>query len=137
MMTTRSSTLATFWLAAGLALAIGQLTRWIFFSQATINYSLAFSLAAPTAMIYILTIMFLVLVTWLYYHYRGYGLVWSLALGLVVGGGTSNLVDRLMLRGGVADYWSLGSLSTINLPDVMITLGIVTAIWQLIRYDRT
>lgn len=43
---------------------------------------------------------------------------------LVVGGGVSNLIDRLVY-GGVRDIWQLPLLPTFNLADVAIMVGVL------------
>lgn len=48
------------------------------------------------------------------------------AVGLVVGGGAGNLVDRTA-RGGVVDFIALGSWPTFNLADVAIVVGAAVA----------
>jgi len=112
--------------------AVGQFARWLFFGKASINYALAFGISLPTALIYLITVVFIAAMIWLFYSQLRFGTVWALALGLIAGGGASNLIDRLALNGGVADYWWLFDISTINFPDIAITIGIVIAIWKLL-----
>ncbi len=67
----------------------------------------------------------------------------SLGLGLLLGGGVGNLVDRLAgapgpFRGGVIDWIQLfGSTGSMNLADVAINLGVVVlvvmAIWGALK----
>lgn len=121
---------STFWLVAGFAVVIGQTARMVWQSQGLINRALAFDIALPQLLIYVLTVGFLVGMIWLFYSKHRLGRWWAVGLGLVVGGGISNLLDRIML-GGVSDYWRLAGLSTINLPDVMITIGIALAIYLI------
>lgn len=58
------------------------------------------------------------------------------ALGLVLGGGLANLLDRLG-DGSVTDYFDLGigawRWPTFNLPDVAVTAGLVLAALLLVR----
>ncbi|QIN85422.1 signal peptidase II (plasmid) [Rubrobacter tropicus] len=60
------------------------------------------------------------------------------ALGLILGGGLANLLDRLGDR-GVTDYLDVGLGSwrwpTFNLPDVAITVGAVLVAWAFLRDD--
>lgn len=62
--------------------------------------------------------------------------VGGVALGLILGGGISNLLDRLR-DGRVTDYLDLGLGSwrwpAFNLPDVTITAGFLLAGWLLAR----
>ncbi len=67
----------------------------------------------------------------------------SLGLGLLLGGGIGNLVDRLggspgPFRGGVIDWIQLfGSTGSMNLADLAINLGVavlvVTMIWGAVK----
>ncbi len=94
---------------------------------------LAFNIMLPTAIVFAVMIVFLMAMLWLFYSQKRIGVGWAWALGLIVGGGASNLLDRVLLSGGVADYWNLGSLSFINLADVAITFGIIMALGILIK----
>ena len=63
---------------------------------------------------------------------------YALALGLLMGGGISNLLDRF-LHGGVVDYvyWHCGfDFAIFNFADVMIDLGVVLILWQNFRDDK-
>ncbi len=56
----------------------------------------------------------------------------ALALGLILGGGISNLLDRF-LQEGVVDYvyWHCGfDFAIFNFADVMIDLGVVIILWM-------
>ena len=57
---------------------------------------------------------------------------YALALGLILGGGISNLLDRF-LQEGVVDYvyWHCGfDFAIFNFADVMIDLGVVIILWM-------
>jgi len=123
--------IAGFWLTAGLVVGICQLVRIQLASFAILNHGLAFSINLPTLAIFVVMALFIGLMIWLFYARQRLGWRWGVALGLIVGGGASNLVDRIILKGGVADYWQIGNLSTINLADIAITTGIIIAIWLL------
>lgn len=60
----------------------------------------------------------------------------GVALGLILGGGIANLLDRLG-DGAVTDYLDAGVGSwrwpTFNLPDVAITVGVFLVVWTLWR----
>jgi len=56
---------------------------------------------------------------------------YALALGLILGGGVSNLLDRFTQK-GVVDYvyWHCGfDFAIFNFADVMIDLGVVIILW--------
>lgn len=62
----------------------------------------------------------------------------GVALGLILGGGISNLLDRVG-DGRVTDYLDVGLGSwrwpTFNLPDTAIVAGVVLVLWLLARND--
>jgi len=63
---------------------------------------------------------------------------YALALGLILGGGVSNLLDRFM-HGGVVDYvyWHCGfDFAIFNFADVMIDLGVVIILWLSFKKDK-
>ncbi len=123
----------TFWLAVIFTMGASQLTRWYFAKSITINMGLAFNIMLPTILVFVVVIVFLGLMLWLFYSQKKNGIGWAMALGMIVGGGASNFLDRILLSGGVADYWNLGNFSYINLADVAITLGIIIALGILIK----
>lgn len=63
---------------------------------------------------------------------------YALAIGLLMGGGVSNLLDRF-LHGGVVDYvyWHCGfDFAIFNFADVMIDLGVLLILITSFRHDR-
>jgi signal peptidase II len=63
---------------------------------------------------------------------------YALALGLILGGGVSNLLDRFM-HGGVVDYvyWHCGfDFAIFNFADVMIDLGVVIILWLSFKKEH-
>ncbi len=63
----------------------------------------------------------------------------SIALGLLMGGGISNLLDRFVHE-GVVDYiyWHCGfDFAIFNLADVMINLGVILILWKTFRKKET
>lgn len=59
----------------------------------------------------------------------------ELALGLVLGGATGNLIDRLRF-GYVTDFIDVGLWPAFNLADSAITLGAILLAYSLLRYAR-
>ena len=63
---------------------------------------------------------------------------YALALGLLMGGGISNLLDRF-LHGGVVDYvyWHCGfDFAIFNFADVMIDLGVLIILIISFKHDK-
>jgi len=63
---------------------------------------------------------------------------YALALGLLMGGGISNLLDRF-LHGGVVDYvyWHCGfDFAIFNFADVMIDLGVLLILIISFKHDK-
>lgn len=63
-----------------------------------------------------------------------------ITVGLIVGGGIANLLDRLD-DGRVTDYldWGVGTwrYATFNLPDVCIVLGIAGSMWVVLKQENS
>jgi signal peptidase II len=63
---------------------------------------------------------------------------WAVTLGLLVGGATGNLVDRLLRapgvgRGAVVDFISVPHFASFNLADSAITVGAALAVLLSLR----
>lgn len=59
----------------------------------------------------------------------------SFGLALILGGGISNLIDRLM-RGCVVDFVDLKIWPAFNLADAAICIGVAVLIYSLLKGDR-
>jgi signal peptidase II len=69
---------------------------------------------------------------------RLYSRPWAVVLGLLLGGATGNLIDRLVrapgvFRGEVVDWIRLPHFAVFNLADSAITIGGVLAVWLALR----
>lgn len=53
-------------------------------------------------------------------------------IGLILGGATSNFLDRV-LRGYVVDFIDIPFFSVFNLADVAITIGVMLMIYELLK----
>ena len=104
-----------FWLVA-IVMGIDQAVKWWWLKQgvAVVNYGVAFGLGASDMWWVVVG----AIVAYLWWSKRGWQ--WN----LIIGGGMSNLVDRLV-RGGVVDGWW-----GFNLADVVIVTG---SIWLIAR----
>ncbi len=122
-----------FYLTVLLSIAIAQGVAG-YFTSATLNSGIAFNISLPTIVIYLVTVGFIIAIT-AFYHLGPHSLFWSLACGLVVGGGLSNLLDRLIHQGAVRDYIPFLN-SIINVADVFIVGGIVAICVILNRYGN-
>ena len=64
----------------------------------------------------------------------------TIALSLILAGGTGNLIDRIFNRGSVIDFMNMGigSIRTgvFNLADIAITIGTIWLILLLIRHGN-
>jgi signal peptidase II len=67
-------------------------------------------------------------------RHRDRPLVW-LPTGLLIGGATGNLIDRLR-EGAVTDWFDLSWFPAFNLADVAITFGVLTLLYVLEHGDR-
>ena len=62
----------------------------------------------------------------------------KISLVLILGAGTSNLLDRLFY-GCVRDFINIGIIPTFNIADAIITLGVILLLLNIImrNYDET
>ena len=99
-----------------------------------VNYGFAFSLFEKNAGVpVILSIFAILMFVFLMRKYAG-----KLGFWLVVGGGVSNLLDRVMRDGAVVDFIKVGFLKDFpifNIADIGIVLGILVMGFELGR-DR-
>jgi len=96
------------------------------------NTGAAFSLA-PGATLLFTTVAIAVVLAILRISGRVRSSGWALSLGLLLGGATGNLVDRLFRspgpgRGGVVDWIALGWFPSFNLADSGIVVGGMLAV---------
>lgn len=101
------------------------------------NTGIAFGLfAGATSLVVILTA---VAVSWMLVYFARSGArhpVLPVALGLVIGGSVSNLVDRVRL-GHVTDFLSIRWWPAFNLADSFIVVGVAMLLGALVLADRT
>ena len=100
------------------------------------NSGIAFGLfASATSIVILLTTL---AVAWMLYFFGRSGArhpVLPVALGLVMGGSVSNLVDRVRL-GHVTDFLDFKYWPAFNLADSFITIGVVILLLALMSADR-
>jgi len=134
------------------AIAADQLTKWIVSSQLSLDESLhvlgpfsihhvqnsgiAFGLfASATPLVTALTAL---AVGWMLLFFARSGArhpVLPVALGLLIGGSTSNLIDRIRL-GHVTDFLDLRYWPAFNLADTFIVVGVAALLLALVISDR-
>ena len=111
-----------FWI---ITLILSQFMRILFAKATVFNLGLAFGVMIPNQLIIPVMVLFLLLILIWYFKTLPKSLYEIAGFGMILGGGTSNLLERFMFAGKVADYWPLFNISTINLADVFIGLGIL------------
>ena len=100
------------------------------------NSGIAFGLfARGTTIVILLTSL---AVAWMLYFFARSGSrhpILPVALGLVIGGSVSNLVDRVRL-GHVTDFLDLRYWPAFNLADTFIVVGVAALLLALVASDR-
>jgi signal peptidase II len=100
------------------------------------NSGIAFGLfASATPIVILLTAL---AVAWMLYFFARSGSrhpVLPVALGLVIGGSVSNLIDRVRL-GHVTDFIDLKYWPAFNLADSFIVIGVAALLLALVAADR-
>ena len=101
------------------------------------NSGIAFGLfASATPIVILLTSL---AVAWMLYFFARSGSrhpVLPVALGLVIGGSVSNLIDRVRL-GHVTDFLDVRFWPAFNLADSFITIGVAILLLALMAADRS
>jgi signal peptidase II len=134
------------------ALAADQLTKWIVTSNLALddgvhvlgpfwihhvrNSGIAFGLFASATVVVILATG--AAVAWMLVFFARAGArhpILPVALGLVIGGSTSNLLDRVRL-GYVTDFLDFRYWPAFNLADSFIVVGVLVLVVALVRADR-
>jgi signal peptidase II len=104
------------------------------------NPGAAFSFA-PSLTILFSLIAITVIVVILRYSRRIRSTPWAVTLGLLLGGATGNLVDRIfrypgLFRGWVVDWIQIPHWPVFNLADSAIVCGGILAVWLSVRGIR-
>ena len=101
------------------------------------NKGIAFGLGENTGwlLMLLLGVIFVVFIVLYFRYLRGSYWVIQVAVGMVFGGAISNIIDRIT-RGAVVDYISVFGLSTFNIADCGIVLGVIVVIASVIFCPR-
>jgi signal peptidase II len=106
---------------------------WIHHVQ---NSGIAFGLfASATSLVIVLTALAVAWMLWFFAHSGARHPILPVALGLVIGGSVSNLVDRIRL-GHVTDFLDLRFWPAFNLADSFIVVGVGVLLFALVASDR-
>jgi signal peptidase II len=104
---------------AAFGLNLGSMSRWIFMG---------------------LSLVALVILGQLYRATKEGDLLRTMALGLVCGGATGNLIDRFRSGMGVVDFIDVGigvhRWPTFNVADMAVSTGAILLAWVLLQEDR-
>lgn len=102
-----------------------------------LNKNVAFSIELP---VWVVLLALIVLVAVGFSQWRGWSAqdkkVRAWALGLLLGGALSNILDRVMF-GAVRDFIDLRVWPVFNLADVALTLGVIGVLWYAVRSSHT
>jgi signal peptidase II len=99
------------------------------------NRGIAFGMFADGGLVLVLfAVAALIALLVFFARHRDRPLVW-LPTGLLIGGATGNLIDRLR-EGAVTDWFDLSWFPAFNLADVAITFGVLTLLYVLEHGDR-
>ncbi len=107
---------------------------WIFYFKYTLNSGAAFSLFSSSS-VYVEWIAGVVVVVLILFAIRSVSFLQAIGFGLVIGGATSNLSDRVFrhINNSVIDFIYTKYWPTFNVADSCITIGIVLVIISYIK----
>ena len=134
------------------AIVADQLTKWIvasnleygggvhilgpFWIRHVQNSGIAFGLfSSATAGVTVITSVAVIWMVWFFARSGGRHPVLPAALGLLIGGSLSNLVDRIRL-GHVTDFIDFRYWPAFNLADSFICIGVIMLLLALFAADR-
>ncbi len=76
-----------------------------------------------------------------YFFSKSLSLLSYLALSLIISGGLSNLIDRIIYKGVVVDFLNIGignfRTGILNMADIAITVGITLMLYTSLAKDRS
>ena len=112
------------------------LGTWLQWSFAT-NSGAAFSFGSGNAWIFTV-IAAAMIVTVLFFTWRVTNMWWALAMGLILGGGTGNFIDRMVRepgvgQGHVVDFIAVPNWPVFNVADIAIVVGAGLAVLLSLR----
>lgn len=118
-----------------LVVGLDQMGKWFVLRlgwQNVSNRGIAFGLFASTNWLFFLVLFSLLALgaAWVVRMRKETDWPSSLGLGLLVGGGVGNVLDRL-IRKGVVDFLSLGFGPRFNLADAAIVGGLAVLSWPI------
>ena len=100
------------------------------------NAGIAFGLfSSATSLVIVLTALAVAWMLWFFARSGARHPILPVALGLVIGGSVSNLVDRVRL-GHVTDFLDLRFWPAFNLADSFIVVGVGVLLYALVASDR-
>lgn len=101
-----------------------------------LNKGAAFGVLAHYRLLFVAVSVFAIIAILAYILFRGErSLAVGLALGLVLGGASGNLVDRIRF-GYVIDFFDMRIWPVFNVADSCITVGCVLLGWHLLVHQR-
>lgn len=116
---------------------IGQLLRFTLVYNDSAAFSLGVGATWPLTMISSLAVLAI-----LWFGPRSRSLIWLIISGLVLGGATGNLIDRLFrepgfANGHVVDFLQIPfNFPIFNLADSFVVIGVGLAIYRTLRGDE-
>lgn len=96
-----------------------------------LNDGAAFGILSNQKIFFVIFTVILLIALLIYRHFHGKDDLHTVALGLILGGATGNLIDRLRL-GAVVDFFDFRVWPIFNVADIAIVLGSVLLIYSLL-----
>lgn len=121
-----------FYIIALLIIIVDQITKK--FLTTTVNTGAAFGLFKDN-LILIIIISLIILCFIFYYLIKSKVFILSLALSFLLGGGISNLLDRIFF-GGVRDFINVFLIPTFNIADFFNVIGALLLVVYLIKEKK-
>ncbi len=115
-----------------LLFCIDQLTKWAVrtWRGGVCNDAAALSIAAPSLVLGVVSVAVIMALSIWWYRHEAHQHRERIALVLIISGGASNTLDRLV-RGCVTDFLDFFALWHFNIADAAIALGAALFLWTL------
>lgn len=111
----------------GVLIAIDQIVKYLILVKNivyTCNYGIAFGIKLPILLLVIIWLPIMFYVIYLWWQKLNEKFFRQLPFLLIISGGLGNIIDRI-IHGCVIDYIPFLNISTFNLADAFITIGVV------------
>jgi len=116
-----------------------QIIKWIVVPSKTIghmcNYGIAMGIVLPQQMFIVMWGLLILCVVYFWWQHIAKRFLIQISYILILSGGFSNIIDRIYY-GCVVDYIPFFNISSFNIADTFITIGVLIILWQNFKNSK-